>query len=206
VSGSDETARLESLWAGDFGDDYVDRNIGAAEGRESFWRSLIETHDVGSALEVGCNVGANLRWVAELLGPERAAGVDVNEKALSLLGKRVPGVDARLAAGRALPFADGSHDLVFTMGVLIHQPTDELRKVMAEIVRCSSRLVLCGEYYSAEDEEVPYRGERGALFKRDYGGLYLEWFRELRELDRGFLSKADGPWDDLTYWVLEKRG
>ena len=90
------------------------------------------------------------------------------------------------------------------MGVLIHQPHYELRNVMKEIVRCSRRLILCGEYYAAEDVELPYRGERGALFKRDFGGRFLDWFPQLREIDRGFLSKADGPWDDLTYWVLEK--
>jgi pseudaminic acid biosynthesis-associated methylase len=206
VTGSDETTRLESLWAGEFGDEYVDRNIEAAEGRASFWKELLRRHEVESALEVGCNVGANLRWIAEELGPDRTAGVDLNAKALEVLGERVPGVDARLAAGRELPFDDGSHDLVFTMGVLIHQPTDELRNVMAEIVRCSSRLILCGEYYADEDVEVPYRGERGALFKRDFGGRYLDWFPALREVDRGFLSKDDGPWDDLTYWVLEKSG
>src|SRR5262245_40862950 len=200
MSGSDEAARLEALWAGDFGDQYVDRNIEAAQGRQAFWSELIRRRSVESALEVGCNVGANLRWIADLLGPDRAAGVDVNAKALELLAERVPGIDARVAAGRELPFQDGSHDPVFTMGVLIHQPTDELWNVMAEIVRCSSRLILCGEYYSEKDIEVPYRGESGALFKRDFGGRYLECFPELRELERGFLSKADGPWDDLTYW------
>ena len=59
-------------------------------------------------LEVGCNIGGNLRWIAELLGPENVAGVDLNEKALELLRERVPGVDARLARGRELPFEDAS--------------------------------------------------------------------------------------------------
>jgi pseudaminic acid biosynthesis-associated methylase len=204
MSESDEAARLEALWAGDFGDEYVDRNIEAAHGRQAFWSDLIGRHSVESALEVGCNVGANLRWIAELLGVDRVAGVDVNAKALALLAQHVPGVDARLAAGRELPFRNDSHDLVFTMGVLIHQAEDELRNVMAEIVRCSSRLILCGEYYSGDDVEVPYRGESGALFKRDFGGRYLGWFPQLREVERGFLPRAEGPWDDLTYWVFEK--
>lgn len=50
--------------------------------------------------------------------------------------------------------------------------------------------------------DVPYRGEEGALFKRDYGRLFTEWFPQLRLRDKGFLSRAEG-WDDVTWWVLE---
>ena len=62
------------------------------------------------------------------------------------------------------------------MGVLIHQPEETLDKVMSEMVRASSRYVFCGEYYDTETVEVPYRGHDGALFRRDYGGLFLELF------------------------------
>jgi pseudaminic acid biosynthesis-associated methylase len=196
--------RLEQLWAGEFGDRYVDRNARAGDKRRDFWASLLGRLEARSALEVGCNVGGNLRWVAELLGPERTAGVDVNRKALERLRADLPGVEAREATGRTLPFEDESFDLVFTVGVLIHQSSKELPGVMAEIVRCSRRYVLCGEYFAEEEVEVPYRGERGALFKRDYGALYLERHPELDLVERGFLSAADGGWDDITYWVMEK--
>ena len=76
---------------------------------------------------------------------------------------------------------------------------------MAEIVRCSRRHVLCGEYYAERPTEIPYRGHRGALFKRDFGALYRTRFPELTLLDQGFLSKADG-WDDVTWWMFEKSG
>ena len=36
---------------------------------------------------------------------------------------------------------------------------------MDEIVRCSRRYVLCGEYRADDLEEVPYRGQEGALFR-----------------------------------------
>jgi pseudaminic acid biosynthesis-associated methylase len=200
-----EPSRLERLWAGGFGDRYVDRNADAGRTRRDFWVSQLTRLRSSSALEVGCNVGANLRWVAEVLGPERTAGVDVNRKALKRLRERLPGVDAREASGRRLPFADASFDLVFTVGVLIHQSRDELPSVMDEIVRCSRRHVLCGEYFAEDEVEVPYRGVRGALFKRDYGALYLERHSELRLVEQGFLTTTDGDWDDVTYWVLEKR-
>ena len=197
-----DAARLEALWAGDFGDDYVDRNAAAGEGRRPFWAGLSERFEFGSALEIGCNLGGNTRWLADLLGPENVAGIDVNEHALEVLRANIPGVDVRVAKARELPFADSSFDLVFTTGVLIHQPPAELPAVMDEIVRCARKYVLCGEYSADEVEEVPYRGQEGALFRADYGRLYQERFPQLTLVDEGFLARDDGPWDDVTYWVF----
>ena len=201
----DEAARLEALWSGEFGDRYADRNIDAGEGREPFWSDTLGRLEVASVLEIGCNVGANLRWIAGSIGAENAHGVDVNEKALEIARERIPGVDVRRASARELPFGDAEFDLTFTTGVLIHQPPDELDAVMSEIVRCSRRYVLCGEYFAPEQEQVPYRGERGALFKMDFGARYRELHPELALIDERFLSRDDGPWDDLTVWTFEKR-
>ncbi len=201
---SGEAERLEALWAGDFGDQYVDRNAQAGEGRRPFWAARHERHGFTSALEIGCNLGGNTRWLAELLGPEHVAGVDVNEHALAVLRENIPGVDVRIASARELPFADGAFDLVFTTGVLIHQAPDQLPGIMDEIVRCSGRFVLCGEYYAEQLEEVPYRGHDGALFRNDYGGLYLQRHPSLKLVEKGFEPNAEGVWDDITYWVFEK--
>ena len=201
---ADDAARLEGLWAGEFGDDYVARNQAAGDGRRPFWEARLARIEAGSALEVGCNVGANVQWLAELLGAGNVAAVDVNERALEILRARVPDVDARKASARALPFDDASFDLVFTTGVLIHQPPDELPRVMDEIVRCSRRYVLCGEYRADSLEEVPYRGQEGALFRHDYGRLYQERHPSLRLVEEGFLPRADGVWDDIAFWVFEK--
>ena len=196
---------LEDLWAGSFGDEYAERNAEADRGREPFWQATIDRLRPADALEVGCNVGGNLRWLAELLGPEKVAGVDVNERALDAARKRVPGADLRMASALELPFEDESFDLVFTTGVLIHQAPEDLPAVMGEIVRCSRRYVLCGEYFGEQETEVPYRGERGALFRRDYGALYAAAHPDLRLVHREFLARGPGSsWDDVTVWVFEK--
>jgi pseudaminic acid biosynthesis-associated methylase len=205
MSESEQATRLEALWAGDFGDAYIERNKDAETGRRSFWEEQLGRLGVSSVLEVGCNIGGNLRWIAELIGAANVAGVDVNGRALELLRERVPGVDARLARGAELPFDDGSFDLVFTTGVLIHQdPETQLEPMMREIVRVSGRYVVAGEYYAEQLTEVPYRGQDGALFKQDFGGLYQQLFPELSLVDDGFLSPQEGRWDDLTYWILRK--
>ena len=199
-----DAVRLEALWAGTFGDSYTERNEKVSTNREGFWRGVLDEFPARRALEVGCNLGANLRWIARHEGVECAAGVDVNLGALRRLRESVPRARALSAAARALPFGTGAFDLVFTMGVLIHQSPEALSAVMDEIVRCSRRFVLCGEYYAAETTEVPYRGQSGALFKRDFGGLYQQRFPTLALRKQAFLSRAEG-WDDVTVWMFEKR-
>jgi len=198
-----ESKRLESLWGGEFGDSYVDRNRTAGSPREPFWRRMLAEFNARTVLEVGCNLGANLRWIAMQRPPQQVYGVDVNLKALSELRRTLPDVNAVWGVGRELPFRDGWFDMVFTMGVLIHQSEITLPVVMSEVVRCSRQYILCGEYFAEHTTEVPYRGQTGALFKRDYGRIYRELFPNLRLLQQGFLSRDEG-WDDVTYWVFEK--
>ena len=198
-----EANRLERLWAGEFGNSYVDRNGEVAERRVPFWRSFLAEFPARRILEVGCNLGGNLIPIAGFADPSGVFGVDVNQKALGLLRSKLPGVNALHGVARELPFRAGWFDLTFTTGVLIHQPPEVLPIVMSEIVRCSRRFVLCGEYYAETITEVPYHGQSGALFKRDFGGLYLQLFPELKLRKSGELSR-DAGWDDVTYWVFEK--
>jgi pseudaminic acid biosynthesis-associated methylase len=198
-----EVKRLEELWEGGFGDAYVDRNRAAGEHRASFWKAVLSEFPVQRVLEVGCNTGANLQWVKDSVSPQQVYGVDINLKALTELKQSLSGVNAVWSPARDLPFRDCWFDLTFTMGVLIHQPPDILPLIMSEVVRCSRKFVLCGEYYSEELTEVDYRGEPGALFKRDFGELYKRLFPNLVLRKQGFLSRAEG-WDDVTYWVFEK--
>lgn len=204
AQGEADATRLEQLWGGEFGDQYVDRNTEFGV-RESFWSTIFSAHTPKArrVLEVGCNLGGNLQWVTNHVSPHEVYGVDINYKALARLRADVPGVNAVWSPARELPFRDKWFDLVFTMGVLIHQPDDTLPLVMAEMVRTSRRSVLCGEYFAEKDEEVPYRGETGALFRRDYGSLFVRLFPELELRASGFLGRDDG-WDDVTWWLFER--
>jgi len=200
-----DAARLEALWSGEFGDAYTERNAAAGDERRRFWRATLDEFPASRVLEVGCNLGTNLRWIAGEGALDAACGVDVNLHALGRLRRAVPAARPVAAAALDLPFGDRAFDLVFTVGVLIHQPPAALPGVMAEIVRCSRRFVICGEYYAPEPTEVAYRGQTGALFKRDFGGLYRQLFPGLALRKQQFLSTADG-WDDVTFWMFEKVG
>lgn len=206
-SGSDMTPsdeksnadRLERMWAGEFGDRYIERNRGEGEQRQEFWRPLMRQHRISEALEIGSNIGLNLDHV--MAGGVRAVGVDINHASLVKMRQRLPGVAAVRSAARRLPFRDRSFDLVFTAGVLIHQPQETLDDVLREIVRCARRYVLCIEYYAPETTEITYRGRSGSLFKLDFGARYVRAAPELT-----LLWRDEPPFevfgDKVTVWML----
>lgn len=193
----------EELWSGDFGDAYVERNADLDTRRAGFWQALLADLPVQTVLEIGCGQGGNLVPLARLLPARQIWGIDVNETALARARQNAPGTNPVYALARALPFRDGAFDLVYTTGVLIHQPDEDLLAVTDEIVRVSGRFILCGEYHADEPVELAYRGWRGALFKRDYGRLYAERYPSLAILRTGYLGPEDG-FDRLTYQVFEK--
>ena len=197
-----EADRLEALWSGEFGDRYVDRNRDAGDPREPFWNHIVELTDPSSVLEVGCSTGNNLRWLDD--GSRHVVGVDVNRGALDELAERLPRVESHLASARRLPFDDQRFDLVFTAGVLIHQPDESLDEVLTEMRRCSRRWIMMAEYFAPSREEIHYRGIEGALFRRDYGALIAELHGDLTLRQSGFLGRDEG-WDDVTWWLFERQ-
>jgi pseudaminic acid biosynthesis-associated methylase len=195
-----ETRRLESLWASEFGDAYTERNRGDFAHREAFWASVLDRYPAETVLEIGCNIAGNLRWMSRA----RRYGVDVNETALRQTRQAFPDLNVVWSPARDLPFRDRYFELVFTMGVLIHIPDDSLPLVLGELARCSARWVLLGEYHADAPIEVPYRGQRGALVKRDYGSIFAALVPSFALVERGFLDR-DAGWDDVTWWMFERK-
>ncbi len=111
-----------------------------------------------SVLEVGCNLGQQLRHL-DLGSGVRLCGVDVQTEVLRVAQSVVPAATFVRADARSLPFADGAFDLVFTSGVLIHIPPADLGRAMDEIHRVSARWIWGLEYWSrvARRGHVPRR-------------------------------------------------
>lgn len=188
-----------ALWAGDFGDQYHQRNADASRDRWPFWRDFYARYPVESVLEVGCGNGANLIWA---VAPKRA-GVDVNAGAILAAQTRAPGALLMVVPATHLPFPDASYDLVFTAGVLIHQGPADLPFVMDEMWRVSSRYLLVIEYHDTDEVEVPYRGQRDALWRRPYRRLFEERYA-LEHLETWMLTREVG-FDDCAAYLWAKR-
>ena len=67
----------------------------------------------------------------------------------------------------------------------------------------SRRYILCAEYFAREPEEVPYRGQTGLLFKRDFGSYWLDQY-PVRHIANGFHWRRTTGIDDVTWWLFEK--
>lgn len=200
---ANNTKRLEELWAGEFGNNYNIRNGNVDEKRKEFWHELLDSISIQNILEVGCNIGGNLQWMHPQLAWKNIYGIDVNLEALQSVHKNFPDINATHSTAQNLPFEDGSFDIVFTAGVLIHQPEESLPLVMNEMVRCSKKYVLCMEYFAETTEEVPYRDQEGALFRRNYGKLFTDTFPQLSLEREGYLTPEEG-WDRITWWLFQK--
>lgn len=200
-----------SVWRGSFGDAYVDRNKATAENIElvenAFTQILNKLPDglPSSILEVGANIGINLRAIKRLTGAQLYAA-EPNEKARKILFEDdvVPSNHIFDAVAADLPFGDRSIDLVFTSGVLIHVPPEEIKSAYAEIYRVSSRYILSLEYFSPTPEAKTYRGRNDLLFKRDYGGLWLDNYPDLILVADGFFWKRTTGLDNLNWWLFQK--
>jgi spore coat polysaccharide biosynthesis protein SpsF len=200
------------FWRGDFGDLYTDRNIASNEqlrARVALW-SEIMSHTIGaipeSILEVGANLGVNLRALRAVTGA-RLCAVEPNDKARAILVADgiVQPDDLRGGDASSIDFPAGACDLVFTSGVLIHIHPDHLLSSLEEIHRCSARWIGCIEYFSDKPEMIPYRGHEDRLFKRDFGALWLDNFPSLLVRAYGFAWKRVTGLDNLTWWLFEKR-
>ncbi|MGD2131239.1 MAG: methyltransferase domain-containing protein [Maricaulaceae bacterium] len=204
--------KQEALWRSDFGDDYVERNVVSDAHLAALtknWSAVLRCMDGAppqSIFEGGANIGLNLRALRRLTDA-RFVALEPNAKARArLVADGV--VDSRnvldgLLTGIDLP--DDAVDLAFTSGVLIHVHPDNLLQSCSELVRVSRRYVIAIEYFADKPAEIPYRDQTEALFKRDFGGFYLDNFPQLRVLDYGFAWKRLTGLDNLTWWVFEKQ-
>jgi pseudaminic acid biosynthesis-associated methylase len=198
-------------WRGEFGDSYTQRNVAddeALRARTRMWARILQPlagESPASILEVGANLGLNMRALQRLTGA-RITAVEPNPTARArLISDGVLAEDSvHDAIAGALPFTNGQFDMVFTSGVLIHIAPDDLGKACDEMHRVAAKFIMCCEYFSDKEEEIPYRGQTGLLFKRDFGGFWMDRHADLTLVDYGFFWKRTTGLDNLTWWLFRK--
>ena len=174
-----DLSEQEKFWQGEFGNQYVDRNVGqplVAANLALFAKALSRAGRIDSLLELGTNAGNNLQALRQLLPQCELFGVEINAKRLC------PGAGAghraRSGTVRCSTFpASAAFDLTLSKGVLIHLAPELLPAAYAQLYELSQRYILIAEYYNPAPVEVSYRGNSGKLFKRDFAGEMLDRYR-----------------------------
>ncbi|MBL8622536.1 MAG: methyltransferase domain-containing protein [Myxococcales bacterium] len=191
-----------ALWCSEFGANYTERNDVERPARIDSLRTILAGLAVEHALEVGCNVGWNLRYL-RTLGVPRVWGIEPQRFAVARARARDPELDVFEGTAFDLPFKDRRFDLVFTSGVLIHIGPAQLGAALAEMARVSKRYLLTIEYDHDREIEIAYRGHDAALWKRDHAAAVRAHCPGFVRIRTGFLRPADG-YDDCTYHVFER--
>lgn len=197
----------EAFWAGDFGNEYVSRNMGAqllASNIAFFSKIIPRTVGVTSLIEFGANIGMNLQAIRGLLPDVDLSAIEINHHAVAELQAQE---NITVYPQSILDFSpERTWDMVLIKGVLIHINPDSLRKVYDLLYRSSCRYICVAEYYNPVPVEIMYRGHSGKLFKRDFAGELIDVHPDLVLIDYGFAYHRDPnfPQDDITWFLLEK--
>lgn len=198
----------EKFWAGEFGKEYISRNDNQhliAANIYLFSRILSKTTAVHSVLELGANVGLNLRAINRLKPEAQLSAIEINVEAAMIL--KASGL-VEVKNESIIDFkTDKKYDFVFTKGVLIHINPDVLQKVYDTMYSTSKRYICVAEYYNPQPVTINYRGHKDRLFKRDFCGEIMDKFPDLNLIDYGFAYHRDNnfPIDDITWFLLEKK-
>tara|TARA_Y100000768_G_scaffold321011_1_gene256925 strand:+ start:195 stop:824 length:630 start_codon:yes stop_codon:yes gene_type:complete len=199
----------EEFWAGNFGEDYIDRNTVEKLLSTNLWffsKALDKVENLTSVIELGPNIGANLVTLHYLFPEIESTGVEINEKAANLLKKNLP--QSIIYNESILDFKEEKqYDLSLIKGVLIHQDPTVLDLTYDKLHKLSNKYILIAEYYNPSPVEIEYRGNKGKLFKRDFAGEFLSRFDDVKLIDYGFAYNKDpkAPQDDITWFLLEKK-
>lgn len=200
----------EEFWAGPFGIEYIERNRGRellASNLAFFSKALANARGISSCIEFGANIGMNLRALQLLYPRQEQHAIEINPTAAKELRSVIP--PTNVYASSILDFSPTrTWDLALIKGVLIHINPDCLPQVYETLHRSVDRYLLVCEYYNPSPVEVQYRGQADRLFKRDFCGEILERHSDMKLVDYGFAYRRDPkfPQDDITWFLMEKRG
>jgi ubiquinone/menaquinone biosynthesis C-methylase UbiE len=123
-------------------------------------------------LEVGCGAGGATDLVARQIGADRASAVDPSPTFVTMVRKRVPGADIRVAGAEDLPFDDRSFTVVFSIASMHHW--DDRSKGLATIatkLASGGRLLIAEEALASPGHGITADQTRAVIAELERLGL-----------------------------------
>jgi spore coat polysaccharide biosynthesis protein SpsF len=117
----------EIFWSEQYAEDYIKKNaeFDTVLALQAWEKMLASTSGITSLLECGCNIGRNIDSLDRLLPSASKSIIEISKPAFDFVSNRH--ALAQKFNGSILESSlEGSFDLVYTMGVLIHINPDEL--------------------------------------------------------------------------------
>lgn len=136
-----------------------------------------------TVLEGGCNVGNNL---SKFPTSVNITGIDLNEKAIEIAKSKFSTFNFKVSSLQEIPFPDSSFDIVFTRGVLIHIPKEDMAQVVKELHRVSKKWIFNLEYFGEDGKMISWKRGEDLLWYRD---MKVWW----KNFDVEIISETDIP-------------
>jgi len=198
----------EEFWSGEFGNDYINRNKSdqlLASNVNYFSKILEGCSAIENVLELGANIGMNMKALKILLPSAHLSGVEINEAAY----KELIAIDNVKGFHQSIfDFTtDDLFDFVFIKGVLIHLNPDMLHIAYEKLYSSSRKYICIGEYYNPVPVALNYRGHSDKLYKRDFAGEFMNQYPDVELVKYGFAYHKDPlfPQDDINWFLFKKK-
>lgn len=148
----------EAFWAGEFGTEYIGRNDSQellASNLYFFSKALKQAGKILSCVELGANIGMNLKALKLFYPRIKLKGAEINPEAATRPTELIGAQNVFEGSIFDYPITDKT-DLALVKGVLIHIDPKMLGAVYEKLYQASSRYILVCEYYNPSPVAMPY--------------------------------------------------
>jgi cyclopropane fatty-acyl-phospholipid synthase-like methyltransferase len=110
--------------------------------RSKWFAEQLKSCQFNSIFEIGFFSGRNLKHVEEVLPEVSINGLEINKKAVEFAKARLPKANLLHMDLHNMHNIKEKYDVIFTSGVLIHVPPDEIPNVLMKCLDLSSKYVM----------------------------------------------------------------
>ena len=110
--------------------------------RSKWFVEQLKDFEFLSAFEVGFFAGRNLRYIKEAFPKVKLGGAEINPRAVKFAKEKLGLNTLHQGDLHNLDEVDGSEDLVFTSGVLIHVPPENLEGAIEQLMNRAAKYIM----------------------------------------------------------------